>query len=307
MNVLRFLLIGLVVLLALGWVGQRHLLGREAVPETSTYELDLAAVRAAAGSQPGARPQRVNEELIAEAGMPKAAIFAGESFDPWPMVHRSFQLVWEERTLVIDAAMGREMAEQMAFGDPPVFHEEAYARMQQGMERAETIVFTHEHQDHIDGAARGNTAALKGRVRFNVAQKGNRTALELVSMPLDLLEGAPALPPGRYTPVAPGVVLIEAAGHTPGSQMVYVALRDGRELLFLGDVAWHMRQIEELHYRPRLITDLFLGEDRAAVLGQFRTLHELNQTGELEFVVSHDADQRKKLLDAGVIGGRFEL
>ena len=307
MNVLRFLLIGLVVLLALGWVGQRHLLGREAVPETSTYELDLAAVRAAAGSQPGARPQRVNEELIAESGMPRAAIFAGESFDPWPMVHRSFQLVWEERTLVIDAAMGREMAEQMAFGDPPVFHEEAYARMQQGMERAETIVFTHEHQDHIDGAARGNTAALKGRVRFNVAQKGNRTALELVSMPLDLLEGAPALPPGRYTPVAPGVVLIEAAGHTPGSQMVYVALRDGRELLFLGDVAWHMRQIEELHYRPRLITDLFLGEDRAAVLGQFRTLHELNQTGELEFVVSHDADQRKKLLDAGVIGGRFEL
>ncbi|MAE93938.1 MAG: MBL fold metallo-hydrolase [Deltaproteobacteria bacterium] len=307
MNVLRFLLIGLVVLLALGWVGQRHLLGREAVPETSTYELDLAAVRAAAGSQPGARPQRVNEELIAESGMPRAAIFAGESFDPWPMVHRSFQLVWEDRSLVIDAAMGREMAEQMAFGDPPVFHEEAYARMQQGMERAETIVFTHEHQDHIDGAARGNTAALKGRVRFNVAQKGNRTALELVSMPLDLLEGAPALPPGRYTPVAPGVVLIEAAGHTPGSQMVYVALRDGRELLFLGDVAWHMRQIEELHYRPRLITDLFLGEDRAAVLGQFRTLHELNQTGELEFVVSHDADQRKKLLDAGVIGGRFEL
>ena len=307
MNVLRFLLIGLVVLLALGWVGQRHLLGREAVPETSTYELDLAAVRAAAGSQPGARPQRVNEELIAESGMPRAAIFAGESFDPWPMVHRSFQLVWEERTLVIDAAMGREMAEQMAFGDPPVFHEEAYARMQQGMERAETIVFTHEHQDHIDGAARGNTAALKGRVRFNVAQKGNRTALELVSMPLDLLEGAPALPPGRYTPVAPGVVLIEAAGHTPGSQMVYVALRDGRELLFLGDVAWHMRQIEELHYRPRLITDLFLGEDRAAVLGQFRTLHELNQTGELEFVVSHDADQRKKLLDQGLIGGRFEL
>ena len=307
MNVLRFLLIGLVVLLALGWVGQRHLLGREAVPETSTYELDLAAVRAAAGSQPGARPQRVNEELIAESGMPRAAIFAGESFDPWPMVHRSFQLVWEDRSLVIDAAMGREMAEQMAFGDPPVFHEEAYARMQQGMERAETIVFTHEHQDHIDGAARGNTAALKGRVRFNVAQKGNRTALELVSMPLDLLEGAAALPPGRYTPVAPGVVLIEAAGHTPGSQMVYVALRDGRELLFLGDVAWHMRQIEELHYRPRLITDLFLGEDRAAVLGQFRTLHELNQTGELEFVVSHDADQRKKLLDAGVIGGRFEL
>ena len=28
----------------------------------------------------------------------------------------------------------------------------------------------------------------------------------------------------RYLPVAPGMVLIKAAGHTPGSQMVYVAL-----------------------------------------------------------------------------------
>ena len=34
--------------------------------------------------------------------------------------------------------------------------------------------------------------------------------------------------------IAPGIVLKRAAGHTPGSQMVFVKMEDGRELLFLG-------------------------------------------------------------------------
>ena len=32
-------------------------------------------------------------------------------------------------------------------------------------------------------------------------------------------------------------------GYTPGSQMVYVKRADGREILFLGDVAWQMSNI----------------------------------------------------------------
>jgi len=36
------------------------------------------------------------------------------------------------------------------------------------------------------------------------------------------------------------MALIKAPGHTPGSQMVYVALQSGKEVLLSGDVAWHM-------------------------------------------------------------------
>ncbi|MFQ5745473.1 MAG: hypothetical protein ACE5HV_18115, partial [Acidobacteriota bacterium] len=66
-------------------------------------------------------------------------------------------------------------------------------------------------------------------------------------------------------------------------------------------------QISELHYRPRLVTDFFLGEDRRAVLHQLRALHALHEAElQLSIVVSHDVDQRKRLIRDGAIGEGFE-
>jgi glyoxylase-like metal-dependent hydrolase (beta-lactamase superfamily II) len=107
---------------------------------------------------------------------------------------------------------------------------------------------------------------------------------------------------GRAQVIAPGVVVVQAAGHTPGSQIVYARLASGREILFVGDVAWHLGQIERLHYRPRLVTELFLNEDRHAVLAQFRTLHDLMRSHpEVVVLVSHDRDQRARLMAEGLL------
>lgn len=102
-------------------------------------------------------------------------------------------------------------------------------------------------------------------------------------------------------------MLVPAAGHTPGSQLVYVRLADGTELLLLGDVAWHMDQLRQLHYRPRLVTDWFLGEDRGAVMAQWRTLHGwITAHPEVHLVVSHDADQRRELIASGILQDGLE-
>jgi hypothetical protein len=69
-----------------------------------------------------------------------------------------------------------------------------------------------------------------------------------------------------------------------------------------------MDQIRQLWYRPRLVTDFFIGEDRDAVMGQLRRLQELGVTNSmLQIVVSHDVDQRKELLASGLMGERFAL
>jgi hypothetical protein len=62
-----------VILVALGFVASRYLLGRTSVPETSGYALDLDEIRQLAASLPGERPVRVNHEQVAEGSLPRGA------------------------------------------------------------------------------------------------------------------------------------------------------------------------------------------------------------------------------------------
>ena len=303
MRIQRVVLVVLAMLALIGVAANRYLLGREAVPERSSYVLDLAEVRGLAAALPGPRPSRVRSALVATAALPGAAVFAGESFAPHVMSHQVFQLVFPGGTGLVDAGFDRQMHAEMGEG---AFHAEASAAVQDALLRADWIVVTHEHADHIQGLARHpEPARVAERVRWNRAQADNTARFEEVEMPA-ALRGATVLEFERYHALAPGVVLIEAAGHTPGSQIVYVALEGGEELLLIGDVAWHMDAIRQLHYRPRLVTDFFLGEDRAAVLAQFRTLHEIDAAGEVTVVSSHDGDQRTRLIERGLLADGLE-
>jgi glyoxylase-like metal-dependent hydrolase (beta-lactamase superfamily II) len=188
------------------------------------------------------------------------------------------------------------------------FSVEGFASVQRALDGARKIVITHEHSDHLTGIARfAEPEKLVGRLVLTREQLGNADQLEDAQFPDALASALTPLEYERYLALAPGVVLVKAAGHTPGSQMVFVQLADGKELLFLGDVAWHMDQIRELWYRPRLVTDVFIGEDRDAVLEQFRTLHDLALREPVQLVVSHDVDQRKALIDSGALGPHFEF
>ena len=301
-----FAVLMVVALVAIG--AYFYLTAREAVPETSSYALDLSEIRRLADSLPGPKPLRVNSELVAEAALPKGAIFAGESLrTDHRMVHPVFQIAYADRFLLLDSGFDPEMHQAMAEGSGLPFHDDAWQRVQDAFPRAEAIVLTHEHADHMKGlAVYPDPEALVGRVRFNEAQLANTERMDAVEMPQVLRETEP-LAYDPYLALAPGVVLIRAAGHTPGSQLAYVALADGRELLFIGDVAWHMDAIRNLHYRPRIVTNHFLNEDRAAVLAQFRRLHALDRDHpEVTIVVSHDPQRYEAFIGQGLIGARFE-
>jgi glyoxylase-like metal-dependent hydrolase (beta-lactamase superfamily II) len=217
------------------------------------------------------------------------------------MVHQVFQVVWPDRFLLVDAGFSEAYhAEEMGGG---VYHTDAWDALQLAFASAENIVITHEHGDHLEGIVRfGEPDTLVGRLWLTGAQLANDSDLRAIGFPpalraqLEPVVFDDALPAGR------GVVLLAAAGHTPGSQMVYVHLADGPELLLLGDVAWHLDQIRDLHYRPRLVTDWFLGEDRQAVLHQFRALHALMAAEPaIELVPSHDPEVRARLVAAGTL------
>jgi glyoxylase-like metal-dependent hydrolase (beta-lactamase superfamily II) len=222
------------------------------------------------------------------------------------MVHGAYQVVYADGFGVIDSGLDEPAFRKMNPDRP--FLPEGYATVQRALGDARWVVISHEHGDHIGGVARfADPARLSRRLVLTAEQLGNEDALAAVDFPAELRSAVEPLAYDRLHAVAPGVVLVKAPGHTPGTQMIYVQRADGKEFLFLGDVAWHMDQIRELWYRPRLVTDLYIGEDRDAVLAQFRTLHDLaEREPAVQLVASHDKEQRRSLIESGLLGDRFE-
>ncbi len=94
-------------------------------------------------------------------------------------------------------------------------------------------------------------------------------------------------------------------GHTPGSQMVFITLESGEELLLIGDIVWTMGSIENLKTRPVLTQYVVFKpnyEDRDAIKRQVRALHDLMLAEpDLTIIPSHDRVYLKSLPADGPI------
>ena len=230
-------------------------------------------------------------------------VFAGESFESHEMAHGSYLIEYADRApVLVDVAFGPDAMDDFPFDGR--YDERAFEKLQQTMLEADRIVLTHEHFDHIAGLAQvEDVEAISRRLMLNPEQLSSAEAEQFIAP--ELRDQIESVDYEETLLVAPGVVLLRAPGHTKGSQIIYVVLEAGDELLLIGDVAWHLDQIRNEHYRPRLVTDLFLGEDREAVLHQMRALQDVMAEGRATVVSSHDVTDRRSLIDAGLIGEGF--
>jgi glyoxylase-like metal-dependent hydrolase (beta-lactamase superfamily II) len=102
-------------------------------------------------------------------------------------------------------------------------------------------------------------------------------------------------------PVAPGMVLIKAPGHTPGHQMVYVRLASEREYLFIGDVGWTLENVKQLKSRPEA-TIRRVGESAPALMFALTWIKDVMDRDGLIVIPSHDDILLKDLTVRQLIG-----
>jgi glyoxylase-like metal-dependent hydrolase (beta-lactamase superfamily II) len=299
------LLLSFLAVFAAASGGSCFLFNSYPVPEQSDYSINLDRMRAAA-SAGGAPPLRLNSLLVGEGEFPRGAVVATDSlFEKRRLVFTAFQAVYADQTVIIDTAHDKRLHEEFFSGTP--FYEENFDALQAAMRKATLILATHEHMDHVGGIAHSPFFdEIVPRVALTREQIEGPTIAAA-----DFAEGALArLKPleyeGVYSP-APGIALQKAAGHSQGSQLIFVRLASGAEFLFVGDIAWNMDNVTRLTGRPWLVSYTFLKEDRAAVAHQLRALYNLKaQNPDLRMIVAHDPAEYEEYIQKGWIGAKFE-
>lgn len=266
------------------------------------WPLDLAAVRREAARLPGPGPVRIEAETVSHQRVPEIAMVAGAGWGKVDLVRVSYRPVWADGTSgIIDTTYDRATAT-----DAESFDDAAFARLRAALPVARFVVVTHEHGDHLGG--------LKTDPDWRAVLPHALLTPEQLTSPAG---ASPSWAPGARAAaqpfaydgmraIAPGVVLIKAPGHTPGSQWVYVRRADGREFLFMGDTASMLANVTAGHIRSHLVTDWMTNDDRAAVLRQVAALKAAKDaTPGLVLVPGHDAMAIAALQAQGLIETRF--
>lgn len=259
--------------------------------------LDLDKVRALASSIPGDKPKEIRVEHVSNASFPKALVVAGQSWKSAELRVYAYQLVFGDKTILLDTTMNSEQAKRVGMADG--YDAAAWERVVKAMSNAAAIYVTHEHEDHLGGAVAVKDAPYLARVHLNPEQRKGGTPSEPEMSP----ETRAALTPLPYqgmVAVAPGVVLIRAPGHTPGSQMFYVQRADGVEVLLTGDAAMLMGSIE-FEQGPNALVTMKGHGDRSAVACTLIALNQLRKSQtSVAIMPGHDGEVMEGLVARNV-------
>jgi len=271
------------------------------------WSANIDEIRRIAGLIPGRRPLRINMLKFAESRRSKKFSVKGAPDEPSVQARTVFQVVYADGTMMVDSGMDEQVHKFFGRGVVEPYFPEAAKQVEQAVRRARVIVMTHEHGDHVAGVIRtpflNEIAPKTVLTRAQVDTLLTNPQMPEIKLTPEMAGRYNIIDYEKYLPFAPGLALIKAPGHTPGSQMIYVALESGREYLLIGDSAWHMDGVRLIRGKDAP----WVQEDEPTLLAQLKWLNVLyNSERNLTIVASHDDDEHKELIEKGLLGNKLE-
>jgi glyoxylase-like metal-dependent hydrolase (beta-lactamase superfamily II) len=274
-------------------------------PKQAPDVFDLDDWRSKAAAPVDLLPTEIRVIEVGHDLAPAFAAQAGRFGAPLAMSYNAVEITYPDRTVVVGGAVDRPTAESMTQSAADWrFSDTAYDALTSTMLTAEQVVITHEHLDHIMAIARHpDPAGLAPKLVMNAPQIDALPMFAIGALDPALASLAPRLT-GNVESIAPGIVIVPAAGHTPGAQNVFITLQNGEEILLIGDTVWNMGALEALKTRPILTQYVVFRpnyEDRGAVKNQVRALYDMIELNpDLRVLPAHDRDA---LIEAANVDG----
>jgi glyoxylase-like metal-dependent hydrolase (beta-lactamase superfamily II) len=276
------------------------------VSEMQVFDADLSAIRVLAGVVPGPLPVALNAVTFAASIRPRKFVIEGGDDTPVTMPRTAYQVVYPDGTVMIDAGMDKATHDSFGEGEP--YDSDVFARVMGALRSARMIVLTHYHADHVGGIVTAEDFGALARKTITTAETlslmMNQPHRPHLKLPESRAEQFICLSYGRYYPVAPGMVLIKAPGHSPDMQMIYLRLQSGREYLHSIDAAWNSANIR--HVKGKAAP--WVKEDVTAVMAQLRFLNELSRREQqLHILVTHDGELLARMIGSGAVGSELKI
>ena len=273
------------------------------------FKADLATLRRLAALLPGAKPLAVNGIRVAASMRPKKFVIQGGDDDKVTMPRTAFQVIYADGTVMLDSGLDKETHDSFSESDKrePYFPDQ-FAKLQQALVASRMIVLTHFHADHVAGVTQAeNFDALAAKTIVSrhtldlMVEKPHRPHLKLTPARAARFI---AIDYEAYYPVAPGLVLFKAAGHSADHQMAFIALQSGREILHSVDAAWNFENIRQIKGKAAP----WVKEDVPAVMGQLRWLNAIaRDEPNVTILVTHDDERFAALAKEGIIGTELKI
>ena len=266
-------------------------------------DLNLSRIRALVAAQPGPLPVAVNAARVAMSVRPKKFVIEGGDETPTSMPRTAFQLVYLNHSVMLDSGLDQETHDSFGKGNKEPYYPDEFEKLARALNRADAIILTHYHADHVGGVVTAsNRAELAAKTFVNrhtaklMVETPHRPNLalseeEIIDFILFDYE--------EHYPIMPGVVMIKTPGHSPDSQMLFIRLQNGREYLHSVDTAWNMQNIVQMKGKAAP----WVVENTAQIAVQLKWLNGLlSDEPDLTILVTHDDDQLERVMADGRVG-----